>query len=138
MKAKKNLIFYYLCCIFMFVLTPILYKHYQVYDAFNDLSDGLRGQYLIIINVIMTIIFTALVIKIRKVRINNLVFPISFIIFYIAVWGLCLLFNNKVMLPGLHIAYYLNFVVIYFTALNIYYLLSINCEKKKKIEVKTK
>ena len=138
MKIKKHLILYYICCAFMFVLTPIIYSKSQLYGYNDFINSSLKGN-LIIINAIITIVFTVLLIRKKSININSIVFPISFIIFYIAVFELCILFNNKVMLEDLHIDYYFKFIAIYFTTFNIYYILSIDYKKKNnKTKSKTK
>ena len=118
MKNKKYLILYYIC----FLIT--LSFHLLTTHIFNI------STLLLIINILITSIFTYLIIRKRKLNIKNLLFPITYLIFFIIVVGLCFLINTKTLVPYLHFQYYQIFIIINFTLLNVYSILSIK-EKKK-------
>ena len=56
--------------------------------------------------------------------------PITYIIFTIIVLIICILFNNKLVIPYIHYSYYLKFILINYILLNTYSLLSIKYKKK--------
>ena len=129
MKNKKYLILYYICCVIMFVLTPILQSICK-FDVFDGLLLYSSDMIMVIINVMFIIVVTIFALKRKIAENNSLVFPISFILFYAIVLGLCFLFNNKVAIEYAHFNYYLRFVLLYFTMFNIYSMLSIDFKKK--------
>lgn len=131
MKNKKYLVLYY----FSFVIT-ILFMGYASYkylkiisigdigfsEIISHIFDGVIG----IINIIMVVIFTILVLKRKKIKVDNNLFPIAYICFFTIVVALCFIFNNKVMVPYMHFNYYLFFINIGYLLLNIYSLLLVN------------
>jgi len=133
MKTKSYLCLYYICFILTFLIIGFasLYSSFGIYlsdDAYllekivDYISDA-KLFILVILNLILFIIFTILIIKKRKLNIKSLIFPISYIIFLGIVFGLSLLFNNKVVVPYIHFAYYQTFILIDYLLLNIYSLL---------------
>jgi len=118
MKTKNYLILYYICFIATILFSIITSL------CFN------MSSVLLIINVILGIIFTGLIIKIKKINVNSLIFPISYIIFFIVVVGLCILFNTKVLVQFVHFGYYQFFILINFLLLNVYSILCINLKEK--------
>lgn len=118
MKTKNYLILYYIC----FIATIL-------FSIITSLGFNMSSV-LLIINVMLGIIFTVLIIKIKKINVNSLIFPISYIIFFIVVVGLCILFNLKVLVPFVHFGYYQFFILINFLLLNVYSILCINLKEK--------
>jgi len=117
MKTKNYLILYYICFIATILFSIITSL------CFN------MSSVLLIINVILGIIFTGLIIKIKKINVNSLIFPISYIIFFIVVVGLCILFNTKVLVQFVHFGYYQFFILINFLLLNVYSILCVNLKE---------
>lgn len=78
-----------------------------------------------IINVILALIFY---IKIRKNKIKkqNILLPIIHIIFLIVMILLSLVINSYVIVPYIHFAYYMNFVLISDLMLNAYTILCLS------------
>lgn len=113
MKTKKYLILYYIC-----FLSTLLFSILTT-SIFNI------STLLLTINILISFIFTYLIIKYKKLQIKNLLFPISYIIFFIIILILCFLFNNKVLIEYIHFQYYQLFILINFLLLNIYSVLSI-------------
>jgi len=118
MKNKKCLILYYIC----FLLTLL----FQVFTTqiFNI------ATLLLIINTIIAAIFTYFIIRKNKTNLKNIIFPITYLIFFILVVGLCFLINTKTLIPYIHFTYYQIFIIINFTLLNIYSILSIKGKSK--------
>ena len=132
MNSKKYLILYYICCAIMFVLTPGLISMLKIdIDLFDFFFVYSLKATVIIINLLLFIVFTVFVMKKKIEEKSDLLFPISFIVFYIIVLGLCFLFNDKVVIEYYHFSYFLKFVVLYFTVFNIYSVLCIDFKKKK-------
>jgi hypothetical protein len=85
----------------------------------------------LIINVLLIVLFTLFIFKKRLNNINILSF-IIYLLFFIIMWIVIVLFNKKVLIPVYTTHYYLNFILIGYTILNIHSLLFF--ENKKPIK----
>lgn len=133
MKTKNYLILYYIC----FIITILLigFSNYNFISATTMSPDGkyvpsileciMSGGLLYYLCVGLVLIFTFLIIKKRELNVKNLLLPFAYIMFVIIVFGICFLFNDKVMLPYIHVNYYSKFILIGYLLLNIYYIFSI-------------
>ena len=138
MKTKKYLILYYISFILLMFLSYIVSYGYSFFG--DDLS-GLfsYGSPLIyFITVLITIIFTVLLIIKKNARFDSILFPVSFIIFFLLVIGLCFLINTKSILGYVHFAYYSRVIIVYYLLLSIYSLLCIDFGNKKVQSKKAK
>ena len=133
MKTKNYLIIYYIC--FVITILIIGFSNYNFISITTMSPDGkyvpgifesiLSGGLLYYLNVVLVLIFTFLIIKNKKLNVKNLLLPIAYIIFTIMVFGICFLFNNRVMIPYIQFNYYSKFILIGYLLLNIYSILSI-------------
>ncbi len=128
MKNNKLFIFlYYLCNILTLGVSFYMFgfKPTEVY--------GVSPKILIflIINVLLIVLFTLFIFKKRLNNINILSF-IIYLLFFIIMWIVIVLFNKKVLIPVYTTHYYLNFILIGYTILNIHSLLFF--ENKKPIK----
>lgn len=127
MNSKKLYsIFYYislLLSIFVCFIPKILPQNDRFYINLSGLS-----HIIIFVNVILVSIFTLLLIK-RNLGKVNILFPIIYILFSIIVSIICVLFNNRLVIPYVHYSYYIQFILVNYTLLNIYSILSFK-EKK--------
>ena len=103
---------------------PIRYYNYEFY-----LIGGLPVLVLFL-NILLTIVFTILLIVRKNIVKPNILFPIIYIVFILLVLLVCHLFNGRVLMPYMHYSYYIVFIIIDNLLLNVYSLLSI--EKKSK------
>ena len=124
MNSKKIYsVFYYialLLSIFVYAMPNILPSNVSFYIQLSELS-----QIIALVNVILVVFFTILLIRgnIDKV---NIMFPIIHIVFTIIVLVICALFNNRLVVPYVHYSYYIQFILVNYTLLNIYSVLSFN------------
>ena len=134
MMTKKYLILYYLAFIvtvlfFGYSLSKSLYL-FSYYDGgFSGFISNAYLNTLGIINLLLVIIFTVLLLKKKKINVENIVFPIVYICFFVTICILCFLFNNKVMVMYIHFEYYLALISVGYLFFNIYSLLSIKHSK---------
>ena len=137
MKTKNYLILYYLSFILVMLLTFIVSYGYSIFG--DDLS-GLfyYGSPLIfLVSRLITIVFTVLLIVKKNVEFDSILFPCSFLVFFVLVVGLCFLINTKSILEYVHFAYYSRIIILYYLFLNIYSLLCIDFKTKKNKHKKT-
>lgn len=131
MNNKKLYIFlYYLslissifACIMSCTLPNNMINSNSSFEIYMNLS--CISLWLIFINIIITIIFTIFLIK-KQLNKVNILFPIIYILFTIIVSVICILFNDRLVIPFIHYTYYIQFILINYTLLNLYSLLSIN------------
>lgn len=97
--------------------------------AYSYLGLSELSFFILFINIVLVIIFTIFLIK-RKIKSINIVFPIIYIAFTIIVLIICHLFDNRLIIPYIQYSYYIYFILINYTLLNIYSLLSFNKKKK--------
>lgn len=125
MNNKKLYIpLYYLSLLLTLCICIIPTHHIEQYLTLSKLS-----VLLIIINILLIIIFTVLLIK-KGINKINILLPITYILFTIIVLIICILFNNKLVIPYIHYSYYIKFILINYILLNTYSLLSIKYKKK--------
>ena len=134
MKNRKYLLLYYLSFFITIIFTGIAtYKNMELLEIgdinFTSLLANMTGNALLFLNVVLVVVFTSLIIKKRKLVIDNLLLPIIHVCFCIFIVILCFLFNNKVMVPYLHFEYYAFFINIGYLFLNCYSLLLIKYKK---------
>lgn len=147
MKTKLYLILYYLCFIITFLV--IWYGAFNYVPLFQlgnkiHIIDSLL-QYIMnhlfivsVINIILIIIFTILLIKKKKINVNSLIFPISYLLFLIVIMIICFMFNNKIALEYMHFGYYQRFILIDYVLFNIYSILLFDLERENRNEKKSK
>ena len=97
--------------------------------AYSYLGLSELSFFILFIDIVLVIIFTIFLIK-RKIKSINIVFPIIYIAFTIIVLIICHLFDNRLIIPYIQYSYYIYFILINYTLLNIYSLLSFNKKKK--------
>jgi len=134
MKKNKYLILYYISFVITIAFSVFsTYKYHALYGIGEEINTGLITNILenifVVINLILVIAFTILIIKKKKIVVDSLMLPISYICFFIIVMILCFLFNNKVMVPYIHFEYYLFFINTGLLFLNSYSLFLINYKK---------
>ena len=134
MKNRKYLLLYYLSFFITIIFTGIAtYKNMELLEIgdinFTSLLANMTGNALLFLNVVLVVVFTSLIIKKRKLVIDNLLLPIIYVCFCAFIVILCFLFNNKVMVPYLHFEYYAFFINIGYLFLNCYSLLLIKYKK---------
>ena len=78
---------------------------------------------LIVINFVLVIINTVFLRK-RQSNNVNIMFPAMYLVFTITVSIVAILFNSKLIFPGIHYNYYLCFILFNHLLLNIYSVLS--------------
>ena len=86
------------CCI------PHFFISNQSIDMYVSLSSF--SIFLIIINIVLVIIFTILLIK-KELNKTNILFPIIYIIFTAIVIVICILFNDRLVIPNIQFPYYI-------------------------------
>lgn len=122
MNSKKLYsIFYYislLLSIFVCIIPKILPSNDYFYINLSGLS-----HIIIFVNAMLVTVFTILLIK-RNLEKVNVLFPIFYIVFAIIVLIICALFNNRLIIPYIHYSYYIQFILVNYTLLNIYSILS--------------
>ena len=79
-------------CLFL-VKGPITYYNYEF-----SLVTGLPILVLLL-NILLTIVFTILLIVRKKLSKVNILFPIIYIVFTLLVLLVCYLFNDRVLIP---------------------------------------
>lgn len=89
-----------------------------------ELTIGTTITILGIINLVLVIIFTIKSIK-RKLKKANIIFPIIYLLFLILIIIISIITNTKLIIPYLFFSYYFIFVLINYTLLNIYSILSL-------------
>ena len=136
MKEKKYLVLYYISFVITLIFTIYsslkslnLYSISEENNTFKELSSSIFGSALFVINLILVIVFTILIWK-KKIKVDNIILPIIYIVFFTIVVILTLLFNNKVLISYMHFDYYLFFINTGYVLLNIYSLCLINCKNK--------
>lgn len=76
------------------------------------------------INLVLTIIFTILLKK-KKYKFDTIILPISYLILFIFLVIISVIYNNLLLVPYIHLSYYLVILLFYQLLLNIYSILSI-------------
>lgn len=123
MNNKKVYIYLYYFALILSIFTCIIPSILKTTNTYVNLSR--LSFILILINAILIIIFTILLIK-RKLNNTNIIFPIIYILFTIIVLIICILFNQRLIIPYIQFSYYIKLILINYLLLNIYSILSIN------------
>ena len=128
MKNKIFLILYYLIFINIILIFTILNK--IMYIFYEGYCFGINSL-LLVINIITFIIFKYILIKYKKINIENksLILLSTYIIFEIILIISCLIFDTKLMIPQIEYSYYFSIALIPYTLLNIYCILNTTTQK---------
>ena len=129
MNNKKMYIFLYyfalllstFACMIPNILPRNLINSFSSLDIYLNLST--ISLFLIFINIITVILFTIFLVK-KKLSNVNVLFPILYILFTIIILAICILFNDRLVIPHIHYPYYIQFILVNYTLLNIYSVLS--------------
>ncbi len=133
---NKYLRFYYLDTILLIVL--ILIINFCDIDQISIYSDFSSGNAFPFISVLLIIGLISLIINVlfhlthKKFIEENLLFPKYYLIFFIIIILLGLIYTKFAIIPGLHVMYYFNFIIIGYAFLSIYTNLSFEKKKKNK------
>lgn len=124
---KKYLKLYIIESILTFAL--IIFSIYSQINSFNligyfyDFYDFIMHQLLLVIlsifNVLFFIVNLVFIIKKKKIRVDNLTFPISYAIFFIFIVIIAILFSSRVV-ENMHVTYYCTFILFDYLLFNIY------------------
>lgn len=131
MKKEKSYIYlYYLCFILSIIIYIIPYQFIGIFspDTSNLTIRSLFNTIVLLINLILVILFS-IYLKKKKFTSENIIMPITYIVFWITVITVCFLFNSRLVIPNLQFVYYAKYIYIGYLILNVY---SILCFKNKK------
>ena len=134
MKNKKFLLLYYLSFVITILFTGFAtYKNLELLEigdiGFVSILSDMMQNIIFLINMVLVIVFTVLLLRKRKIVVDSLWLPIIYVCFFTIVLVMCLLFNNKVVIPYLHLGYYTSFINVGYLFLNGYSLLLIKYKK---------
>ncbi len=128
-NKKIYVLLYYvsvLLSIFVCIIPKLLLTNGNYYIHLSELS-----HIIIFINILLIIVFTIFMLK-KNLEHVNILFPIIYIVFTVIVLIMCVLFNNKIVIPYIHYSYYIQFILINYTLLNLYSILSFSKNNKLK------
>ena len=124
---KKYLVLYLIESILTFAL--LIFSLCSQMNSFNlmgnfyDFWDFVMHQYLLvifsIISILLFIVNLVFIIKKKKIRIDNLLFPISYAVFFVFIIIMMILFSS-VVVENIHITYYCTFVIFDYLLFNVY------------------
>ena len=128
MDNKKYVVLYYIS--FVLTLAFAIFsslKYSEIVSINSDTSwiSNLSENILGIINLVLVIIFTAMLIRKKKIEKETVLFPVIYLCYFLIVVVLCFLFNSKVIISYMHFEYYLLFINVGYLFLNGYSLLSL-------------
>ena len=134
MKNKKFLLLYYLSFVITILFTGFAtYKNLELLEigdiGFVSILSDMMQNIIFLINMVLVIVFTVLLLRKRKIVVDSLWLPIIYVCFFTIVLVMCLLFNNKVVIPYLHLGYYTSFINVGYLFLNGYSLLLIKYKR---------
>ena len=136
---KKYLILYYICSIMSFILLPVAYLLFkeglEILGLFlEDFSSNIILLSIFsILNLIIFITITVLLIRKKQFNVKSLLFPISYIVFYIYILIIVLLYNHNVYTNNTHLMYYYLFIMFDYLLFNVYTLLCFKLKENKLI-----
>lgn len=136
---KKYLILYYICSIMSFILLPVAYLLFkeglEILGLFlEDFSSNIILLSIFsILNLIIFITNTVLLIRKKQFNVKSLLFPISYIVFYIYILIIVLLYNHNVYTNNTHLMYYYLFIMFDYLLFNVYTLLCFKLKENKLI-----
>ena len=125
MDNKVKLGLYYVCALLTII---ILYGNNGIWSHANKSS---LLTTISVINIVLTITVTILLFK-KSLKNYKVITPITYIIFYVLMTMIILAFNPKLRWAYMLGSYYVTFILIGYTILNIYTILSF--EKKQPIK----
>ena len=125
MDNKVKLGLYYVCALLTII---ILYGNNVICSHANKSS---LLTTISVINIVLTITVTVLLFK-KSLKNYKVITPITYIIFYVLMTMIILVFNPKLRWAYMLGSYYVTFILIGYTILNIYTILSF--EKKQPIK----
>lgn len=133
MKKKYLLLYYLSFVITLLFIVFATYKNIGLFEIsdtnFSSVLSEMRQNIVLLVNMVLVIVFTILILRKRKLMIDNIWLPVIYISFLAFVLIMCFLFNNKVMVLYLHFEYYAFFINIGYLLLNCYSLLLIKYKK---------
>ena len=99
-----------------------------IYNFSDYLDRYVLVDVLAVISFTLFIIISLFLINKKTFNIDKLIFPISYLVFFVFIVIISLLFNNKAVVKNMHFTYYYGFLIFDHILLNIYTLMSL---KKK-------
>ena len=124
MNNKVKVVLYYVCAllsgIILFAVTHITEPAYII--------DTPLLKIIFVVNIILVILVTVLLLIKKPLKNYSVIMPIIYIIFFILMAIIVLFFNQKLRYPYMSASYHITCILIGYTVLNIYTLLSF--EKK--------
>ena len=123
---NKNKIYIYLYYLsFIVLIVPLIYM--SLGFRFNDETHNFTSPITFILGIITIILVVIFSYKLKnnKIKNINLIFPISYLIFFIIIMIITLSYNKLLIYPTIQYGYYLNFVLIDNILLSIYSILSL-------------
>ena len=132
-NSKLFKVLYYICFIITFGFTIYSSLNTSNLVSLNnsmfelDFMLSILPSIILVSNLILVIIFSMFAFK-RIVNNINIVFPISYLLFFTIVVVIMFMFNDKLIYPYIHYNYYLSFILFNYLLLNLYSILSF--EKK--------
>ncbi len=122
MNNKIKVVLYYVCALLSgIILFAVTHTGYA--------TDSSLLKIISIVNVILVIFVTILLFK-RSLTNYKVITPIVYVVFLILMTIIMLFFNQKFRYPYMSASYHITFILIGYTVLNIYTLLSF--DKKNK------
>ena len=127
MKNKSYIVLYYLS----FILSLGIIVYSSTFVTFYGEPALFPSILLMILDVILVIFFTIMLIKTKKLEKTLIAFPISYIVFIVAIYFLGMCFDKKLIVPYLEYSYFNTFIMLDYLLLNVYSILSIDMKKLK-------
>lgn len=122
-NSKTFKILYYISFFVSLILSIIALATTTSIDG--NLFIDIKNIILIIINIILTILFSIKLVKKQKIDNINIIFPILFLIFSFLIIINIITYNSILIIPFIHLNYYISFILINELLLNIYSIISI-------------
>lgn len=124
MKNKLYLILYYTSFVLTIGTTLFFNKYYDYKNYIVDNYHSLVGC-LKAINIILVIVFTILLIFRKKITKSSLLFPISYLVFFLVIALIAYYYHSIVGEGFMDYFYFIFFIFIDYLLLNIYSLISL-------------
>lgn len=130
MKDSKifSIVYYFvfLVTLMIFILSYNILNEYDIYGLESPII------YLGALNLILVIVFTIFKTISKKSLNGNTILLIVYLIFEAIVFAISLLYNNIVIYKNLQISYFCSIILVAYTLLNLYAILSLERKNKKK------
>lgn len=120
-KMYKKL--YYLCFSLSLVIFIISLISSGISDGFFT---GFVNMLLFSINLILSLILIVSFVKKKMIKNVSIIFPVSYLTFMFAVTIIAIVYNSILLIPFIHINYYISFILFNYLLLNVYSILSIS------------